>query len=93
MSENISLRIPEKNLEDNFRLGDFQLDFKDIQRLLLYTLARPKELRFSDNGFQVTLDNNEIKSYKIERNPETGKISRVTNTVDNQMLNIDWGAR
>lgn len=62
----MALRIPGKTLEDNFKLADFQGDFNDLQRLLLLSIAQPKEVNMiGREEMEFVYDDGERKLYRF----------------------------
>lgn len=85
----VSLNIPSKTLEDNFKLADFQKDFSSLLEVMLGVIAKPKVMNITSNSMTVTFENNVSKSFLIERNIQ-GKIAKITNTTDKKVLDINW---
>lgn len=84
----VTLNIPKRNLEDNFKLADFQNDFIALLNLMLSYTAQIKRIDFIDNDMDVLYENGKLKQYRFEKNGV--QITKVINLTDNKEININW---
>lgn len=84
----VVLSIPQKLLSDNFKLLDFQNDFKALLDLILSNTAQIKKIDFIDNDMDVLYDNGKLKQFRFEKNGV--QITKVINLTDNKEININW---
>lgn len=85
----ISLNIPNKTLDDNFKLLHFQEDFNELLNLTLGANAKPKkiDLKFN-NEMNVYYEDGRIIQYRFEKLGT--QITRIINLTDNKETVIEW---
>lgn len=79
----MALRIPSKNLEDKFKLDDFQKDFLE----LLSLMQQPKTINvYNGNEMEFNYSNGNSVRFKFFKT--NNKISKVVNLTTGEEVNI-----
>lgn len=85
----MALRVPQKTLEDNFKLDDFQKDFLELANLFLETTSQPKTINvLGGNKMEFIYENGKSRIYQFEKSG--AQIRKVINLTDNKetIINI-----